>query len=1025
MRANSRSHHYGNATRHSPVRVPKQDFMSRKTDQGRSDHAGHQSSSSTADQRSSTSHEFSDSGSMLTDTVRSLTLTVSSNAKLTLWLIMLSACAAIAYTAANLNFKTDRADLIDPQAPFHKRWMNYTESFGDASDIVVVVEDAQPEVIKDVLDELGTRMTQDTDHFSNVLYKVEPGELRGKGLQYLSPRQLEAGLEHVEQHAPLLQGNWDQIQLAKVFARFQYELETGNAAGREQTLASAQQLATSMNRWLADQNDFVNPWTDLVPIDNRMKDAAQEVIYLMNDKGTMGFIKAFPTPADDDFEGATKSIDHLREMVAEVSTLFPSANISVTGIPVLENDEMRKSQEDMLKASVISFIGVGLLLLIGFRGFRHPMLCLVMLGVGMAWAFGYTTFAVGHLNILSVSFAAILIGLGIDFGIHYLARYLQLRHEGKKLQSALVSTSTGVGAGIMAAAITTALAFFCATFTSFLGVAELGIVAGGGILVCAAATFLLLPALISVSDENVEPRKLPHPFQGNLLRNFTSKYPKVVLIASTVMIAAISMQAISFKDSTPSMKVKYDYNLLNLQAQGLESVETQKRIFDNSDHSLLFAVSLAETPEEARLLKEQFEALPSVHHVEELATHIPNHPTEETALLVQAFRARLTHLPNNPPAPERVDPARIGRSMENFYLTLRRGNTPEARQILAILDQFLDRFEELSLQHQVAFMHGFEYRMRVALLEQFRGLHAASNTEPIKLADLPEELTSRFVSEKGKWLLQVYPKNQIWEIEPLTRFVNDVRSVDPDCTGTPLQNYEASHQIRASYEHAALFALAVIFLVLLIDFLGNQHKLITLLPPMIVVVGAIMYFRTKQIEFDPLYLVATYVGIAASIAAMLDFRNVRDTLFALVPPLVGGMFMLGMLAILKVNLNPANLIVLPLVLGIGVDDGVHVVHDFRTQKDGYRMSSSTINAIILTSFTSMIGFGSMMVASHQGLRSFGLTLVVGVAGCLFVSVVTLPALLRLAAGGEDAEEEGQTIRVPAGQPSAAPQQKAA
>ena len=111
--------------------------------------------------------------------------------------------------------------------------------------------------------------------------------------------------------------------------------------------------------------------------------------------------------------------------------------------------------------------------------------------------------------------------------------------------------------------------------------------------------------------------------------------------------------------------------------------------------------------------------------------------------------------------------------------------------------------------------------------------------------------------------------------------------------------------------------------------------------------------------------------------------------------------MFGVLGILGIDLNPANLIVLPLVLGIGVDDGVHVIHDFYSQRRGYRMSSSTINAIVLTSLTSMIGFGSMLVAAHRGLQSVGLVLVVGVGSCLFVSLVTLPAVLTLIDRGQD------------------------
>ena len=174
-------------------------------------------------------------------------------------------------------------------------------------------------------------------------------------------------------------------------------------------------------------------------------DEQKRVVYLLNDAGTMGFLKTFPAKDANDLNGASKSIDRLRELIAEVSATHTDVTIGMTGIPILESDEMRRSQSDMTIASIVSFAGVGLLLFLGFRGFRHPLLALGMLVIGIAWSVGYTTLAIGHLNILSVSFAVILIGLGIDFAIHYLARYLELRHEGQKLQPALLETSSEIG----------------------------------------------------------------------------------------------------------------------------------------------------------------------------------------------------------------------------------------------------------------------------------------------------------------------------------------------------------------------------------------------------------------------------------------------------------------------------------------------------------------------------------------------------------------------------------------------------
>ena len=937
----------------------------------------------------------------LVGSLRALTQCVAQSPGRTLGIVAALSIAAIAFTAFCLRFKTERSDLIDPNAAFHRRWLSYIDSFGDASDIVVVVEANEPNVIKSVIDTIGKRLEAEPERFKNVLYRIEPGALREKGLQYLSPAQLDAGLKRLDEYRPLVQGQWDKMQLASLgkLLALQIRARATPASSLELAplLTHAELLSTSLNRYLADTSDFVNPWPDLVFVDPRVRSEAHDVIYLMNDAGTMGFLKVFPVGGGDGFEGDSQAIDRIRKIVADVRRATPGARIGITGIPVLENDEMRRSQDDMLRASLISFGLVGILLMVGFRGIRHPLLAMVMLAAGMAWTFGYTTATVGHLNILSVSFAAILIGLGIDFAIHFLSRYLEQRHHGDELIPALLNTSSSVGIGIVTAGITTAFAFLCATLTQFLGIAELGIIAGGGIVLCALATFVVLPALIAWADRGRSREMLPTPFEERELRDMTSHYPTIIFAVSMGLAVWIGSHAFQVERGQLAWKIEYDSNLLNLQADDIESVDVQRRVFQQAQDSLLYAVSIADTPEDVRRLRGQFERLPTVHHVEELASRLPAFPASDTKLLVQAFDAQLARISRQVPNFPVVDPLAVGQSLEALLAELKTNASASATEAHRQLDQFLDRLAKRSTEAQVAFLAEFQMRMAVALIIQFDAIAKAADPEPVTLADLPAELTSRFVSTEGKWLLQVFPKEQIWDPKPLEAFVSDVRTVDPNATGTPLQNFEASQQIMASYKNAAIYALVVICLVLLVDFLGHVYKWRVLLISSVLIGGAATLLHMRGFDIGIIPLLAVYLVVVATIAAIIDFRNLRDAVLALLPPLLGGLLMFGVLAMAGISLNPANLIVLPLVLGIGVDDGVHVVHDFREQPrpQPYRTSSSTMNAIILTSLTSMIGFGSMMIASHRGLSSVGLVLVIGVGACLFVSLVPLPAILTL------------------------------
>ncbi len=955
------------------------------------------------------STESEGSSLFLSGVLRSIVYACARRPWTTLLIVALTSLASVAWTVTHLHFKTDRSDLIDPSTPFHQRWLRYTESFGASSDMIVVVEAEKPELIKQTLDALGSRLRQEPELFSNVLYKIEAGRLRNKGLQYLPPDSLVGGLEHLEEYRPILQGRWELVRLESLIPLLEYQLRdlSGDTPPENSPLwQHALRLTDSLARFAADHNDFVNPWPDILPVDPTLVDQGNQTVYTMNEAGTMGFLMATPVKSNDNFEGATQAIDRMRKIIAEVERERPKSDILLTGIPVLENDEMRRSQEDSSRAAVISTIGVALLFLLGFRGWRHPALGMITLGVGMAWSFGFTTLVIGHLNILSVAFASIVIGLGNDFAVHLLSRYLDRRHHGRDSRRALVEASATVGPGIVTGAITTALAFFCAAFTSFLGVAELGIIAGGGLILCTIATFTCLPALVAIMDRHTGEKTLPVPIQGRALSDLTSRFPLPVVAATIVLFAGVGWAACSWDQGWPRPRLTYDHNLLHLQAEGLESVEAQDRIFKSSNNSLLFAISLANSAEQAREMKARFEALPTVRHVEELATRLPKHPASESQLLVQGFHAYLSHLPEKPPPPTPANPAQVGQMLDDFDRSLRDNPLPVAKTISANIDRFLDQLDQLDLRAQMELLGEFQYRLAYALLAQFQAIAQAADPAPVSIHDLPQELTARYVSPKGKWLLQVFPRDQVWDMEPLAEFVHDVRTVDPEVTGTPLQNFEAAQQIKESYEICAIYSLVVILLILLMDFLPKEEVPTIFGLPAIALGIAAVIVAFSQAHLPLVTWLYAYVAGTFLLALWRDRGAVLETLVGIIPPILGLLLTFGILSILNISLNPANLIILPLIIGIGVDNGVHVLHDFHSRGTGrYRLSPSLVNAVAMTTSTSIVGFGSMMISAHRGLSSLGIVLSIGVASCLVLALITLPAVLTLVARRREAGDD--------------------
>ncbi len=582
----------------------------------------------------------------------------------------------------------------------------------------------------------------------------------------------------------------------------------------------------------------------------------------------------------------------------------------------------------MLEASLLSLIGVVCLFVAGFGGVRHPLMTVGALLLAMAWSMGYITLAVGHLNILSISFGVILIGLGIDFGIHYVARYLQIHGVLHNCDDALLQTASGVGPGIITGAVTTAIAFFTAGLTEFTGVAELGIIAGGGILLCCAAAITVLPAMIHLADSKRPHQILPAPLDvygwlGPLFRK-----PRLLLVVTGVLTVALSLGM---------SRLWYDHNLLNLQPEGMESVELERKLLNESDQSVWFALSMAESPKELFVLKRRFEQLDSVERVEDIARFFPaDH--QQTSPIIERIHGRLANLRERSPTIPVDPPDRLGKMLARGQVLL--SVNPRTVKTQRQLEQIRDKLRQMPLVECWDRLDKYQQRMAGDLLSRLHMLRAMSNPEPPKLTDLPEGLVTRFVGHRGRYLLKIYAKGDIWDMDAMEKFVYQVRSVDPRATGNPLQTYEASRQMKRSYEQAGWYALAAILVVLYVD-----------------------------------------------------FRSLRYTLLAMVPLALGMVQLFGLLGFLNVPLNPANMIVLPLILGIGIDDGVHVVHDFRRQKGRYRMSPSTASAVLITSLTTMVGFGSLMIANHRGLQSLGRVLTLGVSCCLFTSLVMLPALL--------------------------------
>ncbi len=859
-----------------------------------------------------------------------LTATAIRFPKLTLALALLGVIVSSWLTTTQLGFRTNRAELLSPKSDYHRRWLEYTKEFGDKEDVVIVVEGSNLDQVSAALDDLCRNIRQRKDLFGAVMHHTDAPKLRAKGLYQLQLDDLRQIDAFLNQFGGVLRGDWSQLSLGAMGRQMNAAASGGSERGRQQVLeamrAELPRLVASLTAALGQEGGYKSPWPETSFAAGNTEPMSQR---LVTDDGRLGFILLRLLEEDrQSFAQNKEAITVLRRYAAEAQRRFPGTKVGLTGLPIIEYDEMRSSEKSMSLATTLSFVGVLAVMVIAFGRLRHSLMAMIALLMAMVWACGCVSVTVGHVNILTIAFGSVLLGLGIDYGIYYVARYLQLRETTESTSEALIATAGSAGPGILTGALTAAIAFFAAGLTDFPGVAQLGVIAGGGVLLCWVAEAVVLPAMIRLFDRDGHTDILPTPLNMRFWMKPLFAFPRLTLVAA-IGVTGVTILGMGH--------LRYDYNLLNLQPEGLESVELEHKLFNLTNRSAWFAVSLAKTAEEVEVRKAAFMKLPSIERVVEVASRLPRDAAQKRPL-IEAIHQRLAQLPEHVPTIPVTPAAELQQMLAGAPMLLG-GQAETAAGGLQALGEMLRQMPPEESQRRIS---SYQQALARDLHARLRTLQSVSNPEPPTTADLPSGVAERFIGRSGTYALQVFSKANVWEVGPMGQFVADIRSVDPEATGNPMQVYEASRQMKRSFELAAIYALCMVVPIVL-----------------------------------------------------LDFRRLNHTLLAALPVAVGLLQTLGLMGLLGIPLNQANMIVLPLTLGIGMESGINLIHDMRRQRGGYSgAGNAVIVGVVVNSLTTMVGFGALMVANHRGLQSLGRVLTLSMGCCLFCSLL-LPNLLKI------------------------------
>jgi len=878
------------------------------------------------------------------------------------------AFASIVFTAAKLEMVTDQLELIAINHPLiGLSKMLDPFRMGGANSFAVVIQAPAPHQAVDFIGQLSSRIKEDKEHFQDVIVRIDPNSFKSWQLLYMDEQDLRDLQKWFDQHHELVQGFSEAPELlgflklvnrqmssrmvGGLFTGFLNDEELDERANSKDPFDLSFLIVTleGMLSYLQDAPSFRSPWSSF--FENAGFDPDLAGYFWEADKR---YLLAFvvPNSTESGFLGTRGALIRLRKLIQDTRASFPGIQAGVTGQEALRIDEVSTVSHDMAAATWLSLVGVFALMVVFFRGFRRPFLQITTLITGLCWTFGWTTLFIGHLNILSVVFAPLLCGLGVDYGIHWLARFEEESFGDPDTRCAIARVTERSGSGIFLAALSGALCFLPLILTGFRGVVEMGLVTGMGIIFTLIATFTVLPAL-SIFVRGKAAKRLSQSVSPNRRDLFYFKpHQTGFILAVAALISLLSIWGAG--------RVYFDPNPLRLQSAHAESVIWEKTLIDNAKHSPLFAAAFCFSPEEVRTKSDALERLASVSQVESVFSVLPEDQKEKIPLVHSLSRnipvRKTIAWKEHPDAPEEfIDILkRISFKMQDDQAEVWGAEKPVIEQMTRVRS-LAQGIIELLQGSPGAERSLLEYRKLFAedSVNKWDILSSGANTSTMAIRDLPELVRSQFLHD-GTYLLKIFPKESIFEEHTLDRFVRDIQSVDPQAIGSPVSFYIFANALKGACVKASIYAVMIIFMML-----------------------------------------------------MLAFRSLRFALPVMVPLALGSLWTVGIMGWAGIQFNLANSIFMPLVVGAGVEYGVIILQRWRegSMLPGH-LPFSTGKGVILAALSTTIGFGALMVSQHRGIFSLGFVAWEGSLCVLLAAIIVLPAVLTFMSPDQAASEGG-------------------
>ncbi|MEL6380578.1 MAG: MMPL family transporter [Pseudomonadota bacterium] len=849
-------------------------------------------------------------------------------------LFIAGAVAAGWYAAGNLKVNTDTTQMLDTDLDFQKQAVALREAFPQIKDeLAVIIRAPTIDEADAFAARLSARLAAQPSVFSDVYAPTADPFFLENGLLFLSEAELESRLSDLTRAAGLIETLINDPGIDTLF----------ETIAKNDKLADRSDLGTqTLDRIYGELAAVTEAALDGKPVPFSWRSA------LNNEQAPEGgFIRIVNVVPVADFsriQPIKPALAAMRTEIATLNTQFDGRTKAlITGSLALRGEELASVTTGIGKSFALSFVLVSILLFIAFRSVLVSAFTIISLLITLTLTAAFAAYFFTELNLVSVAFTVLLVGLGLDFSIHLLLHVQEYRAKGLALRVALNSTLREIGGAMALAAPTTAFAFLSFLPTKFDGIAQLGAVAGVGVLIAFFVSVTFLPAMLAIT-----PAPRQRPAKGTVRRSFSLMDTISLPIAAVAVIVGIGA-------ITLLPKARFDADPMALRNPASESVVAFNMLFNDKDTVPIRLTRLAGSAADARQTIAKAETIDPVRTTRSLIDFIPEYQDEKLELIDFAAGS-LAFVLSKPPATRTEPPDGSGVTALITRLEASVGDTGRSAQSVAARTRLLTALRNINARKaggaqarpDTDVLPMLETRIFAYWPDLVSLLQGQFKADYIALDILPKSLRDRYLSVDGQWRVDFLPKADVREPRNLKIFVDEVEAVFPDIAGGAIQSEKAGQIIARSMMEASLFALVVITIMLFI-FVPNPVTVVLMLFPL-------------------------------GLAAILTIAT-------------------GVLV--DVPFNYANVIVLPLLMGIGIDSGIHLVLRQRKLKrkiDHADASSvyatATPRAVLFSALTTVASFGSLTLSAHRGTASMGELLSISIGFTLVCTLIVLPAVFR-------------------------------